>query len=161
MKKVFVSYTRRDEYIDNFLLSKINNLISSAHSTYIDVLHNDSIDKQKRVEAELASSDIMILLKSCSIDSSNWVKREIKIAHRYSIPISTIKIDKNSTYKQIEASICNTLKFNNKANRVARGFSPPAPTTPCMRVRTGRFVNRSKTKSSHLLMRVALASSNT
>jgi len=25
------------------------------------------------------------------------------------------------------------------ANRVAGGFSPPAPTTPCMRVRTGRF----------------------
>lgn len=28
---------------------------------------------------------------------------------------------------------------NNKANRVAGGFNPPAPTTPCMRVRTGRF----------------------
>ena len=25
-------------------------------------------------------------------------------------------------------------------NRVAGGFSPPAPTTPCMRVRTGRFI---------------------
>lgn len=25
------------------------------------------------------------------------------------------------------------------ANRVAGGFNPPAPTTPCMRVRTGRF----------------------
>ena len=25
------------------------------------------------------------------------------------------------------------------ANRVAGGFSPPAPTTPCMRDRTGRF----------------------
>ncbi len=25
-------------------------------------------------------------------------------------------------------------------NRVAGGFSPPAPTTPCMRIRTGRFI---------------------
>ena len=25
------------------------------------------------------------------------------------------------------------------SNRVAGGFNPPAPTAPCMRVRTGRF----------------------
>ncbi len=25
-------------------------------------------------------------------------------------------------------------------NRVAGGFSPPAPTTPCVRIRTGRFI---------------------
>ncbi len=28
---------------------------------------------------------------------------------------------------------------NKLPNRVAGGFNPPAPTTPCMRVRTGRF----------------------
>ncbi len=45
------------------------------------------------------------------------------------------------------------------ANRVARGFNPPAPTTPCMRVRTGRFTNRhySEVKSIYLANKVTLA----
>ncbi len=33
-----------------------------------------------------------------------------------------------------------------KVNRVAGGFSPPAPTPPCMRIRTGRFTPWSKHK---------------
>jgi len=30
-------------------------------------------------------------------------------------------------------------------NRVAKGISPSAPTTPCIRLRTGRFINRDDT----------------
>jgi len=36
--------------------------------------------------------------------------------------------------------ICYFVQYN-MHNRVAGGFSPPAPTPPCVRVRTGRFTN--------------------
>jgi hypothetical protein len=39
------------------------------------------------------------------------------------------------------APLCGGRAASNRLhNRVAGGFSPPAPTTPRMRVRTGRFL---------------------
>ena len=42
------------------------------------------------------------------------------------------------------ASLSFTWDSQRMAHRVARGFSPPAPTAPRMRVRTGRFLQMGK-----------------
>jgi len=116
MGKIFLSYTRKDKYIDTILLSKIYEIISNKYSCYIDALHNDSKEKQTRVESELLNSDIMLLLCSSSINESSWVNREIEIANTHNIPIVGITFNEKDTHKKIESLINNILKISNKAN---------------------------------------------
>ena len=116
MKKIFVSYTRLDKYINIALLIKINDLIANRHCCYIDALHNDSKEKQRRVESELMSSSVMLLLRSCSVDDSNWVCREIEIASQNGISRIDVPISRYSTYEMIESQIKKALKLKEKQN---------------------------------------------
>ena len=110
MEKIFVSYTRRDKYVDIDLLIRVNDLIANSHYCYIDALHNDSEEKQRRVESELMSSSIMLLLRSCSVKESNWVSREIEIALQNGISRIDVQISRDSTYEMIEGQIKKALK---------------------------------------------------
>ncbi|MGF1878798.1 TIR domain-containing protein [Photobacterium frigidiphilum] len=89
---VFVSYTTRDSHINSDSLSSIVEPISKLGRPFIDLLHNDSIDKQKRVEDELDNSNLFVLLESESIQSSKWVRWEVNKANSLGIPIKAIKI---------------------------------------------------------------------
>ena len=50
---VFCSYTLRDGLVTIEKLRKLKELISKYADCYIDILDNDSIDKQERVVEEL------------------------------------------------------------------------------------------------------------
>lgn len=99
---IFVSYTTRDCFINYDSLLSIVEPISILGQPFIDLVHNDSIDKQKRVEDELDKSNLFLLLESSSIQSSKWVKWEINKAKSLGIPIKSINIvDTISLKKQL------------------------------------------------------------
>lgn len=85
--KIFISYTVRDGKINKGFLSKLENKISPISNVYIDLIHNNSKDKQKRVMSELKSSDMIFLIKTEEINESKWVKKEILLANKEGIPI--------------------------------------------------------------------------
>ena len=54
---------------------------------YIDLIHNDSTNKQDRVIKELNNSDFIFLIRTEQIDNSEWVDKEISLAKKLNIPI--------------------------------------------------------------------------
>lgn len=84
---IFVSYTTRDSYIDRVFLECAADVISGYGISYIDLLHNDSEDKQKHVEHMLSESDVVLLFASRSIGKSEWVQWELQEASRRGLPV--------------------------------------------------------------------------
>lgn len=89
--KIFVSYTVRDKEITPDVLYQFSQNIRCLGNVFVDLLDNDSEDKQKRVISELKSSDLIVLIKSASIFSSKWVQFELEMGNNLQIPIVEIK----------------------------------------------------------------------
>lgn len=85
--KIFVSYTIRDGIIDVEFLLNVERSMKGLGKLFIDLIHNDSLDKQVRVLNELVNSDIFVLLKTKETLNSEWVKKEVSIADEIEIPI--------------------------------------------------------------------------
>ena len=90
---VFCSYTLRDGLVTIEKLRKLKELISKSADCYIDILDNDSIDKQKRVLEELSKAQLVLVLMSPDLKKSAWVKEEYRIANENNIPIVEISIN--------------------------------------------------------------------
>ncbi|ATZ65160.1 toll/interleukin-1 receptor domain-containing protein [Acinetobacter bereziniae] len=88
---IFISYTTRDVYVTKAFLKKIETFFSNYGKVYIDILHNQSEDKQHYVEEQLKNSDILFILETKSINQSDWVKRELLLARQLNIPIISLK----------------------------------------------------------------------
>ena len=93
-QRIFISYTTIDSEINNDILIKIEGKIKYYGDVYIDLLHNDSIDPQKRVIEELTNSDILIAINTRSIKKSKWVCFELEKAKEKKIQILFLEIDK-------------------------------------------------------------------
>ena len=91
--KIFVSYTTKDDQIDEGYLSEKELIIAKYGHVYIDILHNDSADKQNRVIRELISSDVLLLVKTESIFKSQWVIWELEMAYKKEIPVLTVEFN--------------------------------------------------------------------
>ena len=85
--KIFISYTLKDGILNMDFFKNLKSAVKELCSSYIDILDNDSKDKQARVEKELLKSDLLILIKTHKINKSDWVKKEIFIAQENNIPI--------------------------------------------------------------------------
>lgn len=103
---VFVSYTLKDGVLTIDKLRKVKSIISIYTTCYIDILDNDSEDKQKRVISELKKSQLLIALLSPDIYKSEWVHKEYEIAKKNDIPI--IEIDANDI-NTIEDKLSKTI----------------------------------------------------
>ncbi|MBU2928220.1 TIR domain-containing protein [Winogradskyella psychrotolerans] len=79
--KIFVSYTTRDRKINKELLTRLDNELSEFENVYIDLIHNDSLNKQERVFEELESADQIVLIETEQVYQSNWVKAELERAN--------------------------------------------------------------------------------
>ena len=90
---VFCSYTLRDGLVTIEKLRKLKELISKSADCYIDILDNDSIDKQERVVEELSKAQLVLVLMSPDLKNSAWVKEEYRIAHEKKIPLVEININ--------------------------------------------------------------------
>lgn len=101
MINVFVSYTTRDNLINVENLISLEDCLKTICQLYIDLIHNDSEDKQGRVESELLMSDLLLLLKTKETFESDWVQKEIKIAKENKIRILEFdyKKEKENNFK--------------------------------------------------------------
>ncbi len=90
---VFCSYTLRDGLVTIEKLRKLKELISKSAECYIDILDNDSIDKQERVVEELSKAQLVLVLMSPDLKKSAWVQEEYRIANENNIPIVEISIN--------------------------------------------------------------------
>jgi len=98
--KYFVSYTTRDKEVTKELLAVFSKQLEKSGNVFIDIIDNDSFDKQSRVIAELENSDLMILIETKSIYQSEWVLLEIEKAKSKQIPIRKISINELSNFKK-------------------------------------------------------------
>lgn len=112
--KYFISYTRRDKEVTRELLEKLSAKLREFGEVFVDILDNNSTDKQERVISELSSSDTLILLESKSIYNSDWVRIELEIANEKKIPITTISLGElgNLTAAEFERK----FTMNDKSN---------------------------------------------
>ena len=101
--KIFVSYTLKDGYLDTSVLSQVKELYRNSDSCYIDILDNDSVDKQGRVEKELQSADVLLLIETPMVMESKWVRHELNVAKNRNILI--IKSDINNIKKKYANSV--------------------------------------------------------
>lgn len=90
MEKIFISYTTRDKIVTVDFLKMIDNYLNKKYYVFIDLLHNNSENKQDRVIEEVLISDCLILITTNNIKKSNWVQRELEIASYRNIPIYKI-----------------------------------------------------------------------
>ena len=98
---VFCSYTLRDGLVTIEKLRKLKELISKSAECYIDILDNDSIDKQERVVEELSKAQLVLVLMSPDLKKSAWVKEEYRIANEKKIPIVEININHINDIQEI------------------------------------------------------------
>ena len=68
-------------------MDRVNVLLSPFFDVFIDLIHNDSDEKQKRVIDELKQSQYVVVLNTPSIDQSLWVKIEMEEAAKLNIPV--------------------------------------------------------------------------
>jgi len=120
----------RDDYITSGLLSTIEKNIHKYWSCYIDILHNDSENKQERVEAELQKSKFIVLLDSESTSKSNWVQRELKLAVDNKIKIINISVDKMKTESEINHLVLKAISQAKSDSRGCLSLSPSMPQIP-------------------------------
>lgn len=106
-KRIFVSYTTRGNKVDIYSLRFIEGKLQQlGYSCYIDLLHNDSKNKQQRVFNELILSDYFMAIISDNYHFSPWTQKEITLAHKLKKEI--IKID----YKKINEVQGGHIKKN-------------------------------------------------
>ena len=72
-----------------------------SDNCYIDILDNDSIDKQERVVEELNKAQLVLVLMSPDLKKSAWVKEECRIANEKNIPIVEININHINDIQEI------------------------------------------------------------
>lgn len=109
---IFVSYTTRNNEVTTNSLTDFSNKINSYGKVFIDLLDNDSINKQMRVINELEKSDLLILIKSPSSLSSEWVKFELETANKLKIPVIEFSIE--DLDKQTKERIGQIINNNQK-----------------------------------------------
>lgn len=91
--KYFVSYTIRDKEITVDFLRKFSLYLQKKGEVYIDLIDNDSFNKQERVLTELEDSDVLILIETKSIYESKWVNIELKRAEFLKKEIRILSLD--------------------------------------------------------------------
>lgn len=91
--KYFISYTTRDEEVTKDLLEILSKKLCTLGDIFIDLVDNNSKDKQQRVIFELDNSDVLILVESKSVYKSKWVIFELERAKTRQIPIKVITLN--------------------------------------------------------------------
>jgi hypothetical protein len=84
---IFVSYTTRNNEVTIDSLINFSNKISPFGKIFIDLIDNNSNDKQGRINEELKKTELLILIRSKSSLHSEWVKFELESAEKLKIPV--------------------------------------------------------------------------
>ena len=114
LMNIFVSYTTRNNEVTINSLINFSNKINSLGKIFIDLIDNNSDDKQNRVVKELEKAELLILIKSKSVLSSEWVKFEIESANEKNIPIIEFNINDIDNLTEQEIANRITVEMNTK-----------------------------------------------
>lgn len=106
---IFVSYTIKDKEISLETLNFVSEKLKHIGNVYIDILNNDSFNKQERVFYELDNSDVVILLMSPNVYKSRWVTIELGRAKEKLIPIIPFTLE---DIKVLNIEFISKLFFN-------------------------------------------------
>lgn len=109
---IFVSYTTRNNEVTIISLINFSNKINSFGKIFIDLIDNNSEDKQARIIEELKTTNLLILIKSKSTYNSEWVNFELQTAKQLNIPViefDIVKID-NLSEEEIGRKINKKIK---------------------------------------------------
>ena len=79
-KDIFVIYTTRDNFINEEFLLRIYNDLKILGNVFIDLLHNDSVNKQEYVIEKLHKSSSIVIIETPKLIESKWAQLEIKLA---------------------------------------------------------------------------------
>lgn len=88
--KIFVSYTLKDPHVTLEKLGRLQHELSKLGVVFVDILDNDSKDKQRRVILELKQCDLFILVYTEY--SSQWMEYECAMARSLGKKMKTIKL---------------------------------------------------------------------
>ncbi|BCV35852.1 hypothetical protein TUM17377_11800 [Shewanella chilikensis] len=121
---IFVSYTTRDSYVDRNTLKMVSGVLSNYGPHYIDLLHNDASEKQRHVEEMLSHAQLIILIRSRSIEKSEWVQWELSEAKKIGIPI--IEVQASINQKETISNLQN--KLDSEFKKLTRRSSKDALT---------------------------------
>lgn len=91
--KIFVSYTLKDKELTIEHLKRLKTQVPLLSDTYIDILDNDSVDWQQRVNDELNVCDNLWLIATPHARKSIWVNHELKIMCNLQKKITPISVD--------------------------------------------------------------------
>ena len=100
---LFISYTMKDKKINEGFLREFQDKVAIIGKAYVDLIDNDSINKQKRVYEELQRMDCLILIESPFTKKSKWVSFELRCAEKYNKQI--IKFTLEEVDKVIKGNI--------------------------------------------------------
>lgn len=109
MIRIFISYTTRDSYLDRDRLAEIDHIASSFGFVFIDALHNDSANRQRRVEQELIEASVVLFIRTSGCSHSEWVGWERHKAMEYGKYCIEVPFDETGTWemnlRDIEAAL--------------------------------------------------------
>lgn len=111
---IFVSYTTIDTYINLELLTPLSKCLKKHGNPFIDLLHNNSDEKQDRVEKELNDADIFLFLKSDSVQMSKWVSWELNYARKLRIPCIELLVSEDIKMEKFLKEVEVKLSKQNK-----------------------------------------------
>ncbi|MGD1889770.1 MAG: TIR domain-containing protein [Cyclobacteriaceae bacterium] len=106
----FVSYTLRDKELSEEFLKEALMYYRNFGDVFLDIITNDSSDKQKRVINELDNADKFILIETKSVYDSEWVKLEIERAIEKGQAIEKIKlVDLKEIIEEAKKTVINIV----------------------------------------------------
>ena len=109
MNRIFISYTTKDSYLDRDRLAEIDHLASRYGFVFIDALHNDSVNRQRRVEQELIEASVVLFIRTSGCSRSEWVGWERHKAVEYGKYCIEVPFDETgaweSNLKDIETAL--------------------------------------------------------
>ena len=79
-----------DEEITIDFLKIISDSLQKTGKVFIDLLNNDSPDKQKRIFDEIDACDLLLVIETNNVYKSKWVNLEIERAKNKKIPIQKL-----------------------------------------------------------------------
>lgn len=91
-EKIFISYTLRDNNLTIEKLQALKRQMSLDCDSFVDIIDNDSKDRQARVERELHGCNKLIQISSPRLLESPWALHEFFEASTRKIPIDRIDV---------------------------------------------------------------------
>ena len=95
MPKAFISYARDGSYGENLAVEIYQQLKSAGFDVFRDVIGLKPGDVwYHKLEFELESSDVMVLVVSEKVRTSKWVHNEVSMAEEIGIPVIPVLAEK-------------------------------------------------------------------